>query len=71
MRVAGLNSYGGYLRALIPNAYLGGFLFVIKLNSASSYHRIQSKILDNRTGVRYNFLVATLGLSYGTVQRNE
>lgn len=41
-----------------------------KLNTTLSGLMITAKQIDKRTYVRYNDRIATLGLSYGTVQRN-
>lgn len=41
-----------------------------KLNTTLSGLMITAKQIDKRTYVRYNVCIATLGLSYGTVQRN-
>lgn len=39
---------------------------------SSGLFRLQPKEIDNRTYVRYNDYIATLGLSYGiSVQRNK
>lgn len=46
--------------------------FVYKIEYPSSgLFRLQPKQIDKRTYVRYNNRIATLGLSYGTVQRND
>lgn len=38
--------------------------------TSSGLFRLQPKQIDKRTYVQYNNRIATLGLSYGTVQRN-
>lgn len=44
--------------------------YFIKINiSLRQDFRLQSKLIDSRTNVRYNNHIATLGSSYGTVQR--
>ena len=53
--------------------YSGGFLVPGAVGdnyiSLRQDFRLQSKLIDNRTNVRYNNHIATLGSSYGTVQR--
>ena len=53
--------------------YSGGFLVPGAVGdnyiSLRQDFRVQSKQIDNRTNVRYNNHIATLGSSYGTVQR--
>ena len=71
MRPAGLdykaNSVIGFW------VYSGGFLVPGAVGdnyiSLRQDFRLQSKLIDNRTNVRYNNYIATLGSSYGTVQR--
>lgn len=47
------------------------FLFKKLHITSSGLFRLQPKQIDKRTYVLYNNRIATLGVSYGTVQRND